>query len=158
MATAKKTAGNSDEVARKAQILTTEELASLSTFEEALALLQGKIGEENIKLASEEIGDGFKMLDNKDQLIEVPFLAVSWDFHQGEHGEFVAVKLMTKKGDKYILIDGSTGIRDQLIGYTNKTALQAGLFCVKGLRRSDYEYEDEGEMKKARTYYLDTSA
>lgn len=156
MATAKK---SGTDVAKPAQIFTTDELADLNSFDDALKLLQSKIGEENIVSADQEIGDGFKLLDNKDQLMEVPFLAVSWDFHQGEHGEFVAVKLMTKDGAKYILNDGSTGIRDQLIAFTNKKGLQAGLFCAKGLRRSDYEYEDEkGEKKKAKTYYLDTSA
>lgn len=159
MAQAKNAAKNSTDVVIPGKNVTTEELAALSSFDDALKLVAAKVGETNVGVASQEIGDGFKLLENKDQLIGVPFIAVTWDFHQGDHGEFVSVKLMTKDGQKYIVNDGSSGIRDQLIGYTNKKGTQGGLFCEKGLRRSQYEYEaEDGTKKPATTYYLDTSA
>lgn len=149
----------SNEVAIPGADFTTEELASITDFSAALEFLKGKIGEENVKVASEEIGDGFKLLENKDQLCGVQFLIVNWDFHQGDHGEFVSCKVITQDNLKYIVNDGSSGIRDQLMAYTAKQNIKAGLFCKKGLRRSDYKYTDEnGQEKPATTYYLDTSA
>lgn len=137
----------------------TEELASIDSFEAALALVTEKIGEENVVRADAEIGDGFKLLENKDSLIGTPMILVSWDFHMGDHGEFVAAKVVTKDGRKFIVNDGSSGLRDQLMGFTAKKNQRGGLLCAKGLRRSDYKYTDEdGKEKPATTYYLDTSA
>lgn len=162
MATAaKKTAASttSTEVEVPGKNITVDELAALTSFDDALKLVQEKIGEDNVGVAAAEIGDGFKLLENKDQLIGIPFIAVTWDFHQGDHGEFVSAKVMTRDGQKYIVNDGSSGIRDQLMGYTAKKNTQGGLYCEKGLRRSNYEYQDEsGQKKPATTYYLDTSA
>lgn len=139
--------------------LSVEELAGLNSFQDALSLLQDKYGAESVAVADQELGDGFKLLENKDQLNGVGFIAVNWDFHQGDHGEFVTVKVMTEDGQKYIVNDGSSGIRDQLMAYTAKSGKQAGMFCRKGLRRSDYTYtDDDGKTKPAKTYYIDTSA
>lgn len=155
MAEAKNTAGK--DVAKKGP--SSNQLADITSFDDALKLAQSLYGETNVVAASDVIGDGFKLLENKDQLIEVPFLALSWDFHQGDHGEFASVKVVTRDGQKYVVNDGSTGIRDQLMQFTADTNRYGGLFCMKGLRRSDYTYtDDKGEEKAARTYYLDTSA
>lgn len=137
----------------------TEDLAAIGSFEDALKLAVDTLGEENIARASAEIGDGFKLLETKDQLIGVPMILLTWDFSIGDFGEFVSIRLVTKDGGKFIVNDGSTGIRDQLIQYTAKKGRKGGLVCDKGLRRSDYEYTDEkGQKSKAQTYYLDTSA
>lgn len=155
MAAAKKTT----DVVIPGKNISTEELASLASFDDALKLVQAKVGEQNVGVAADEIGDGFKLLDNKDVLSGVAIIIITWDFHQGDHGEFVSCKVMTKDGQKYIVNDGSTGIRDQLIQYSKKKGTQGGLFCEKGLRRSDYTYTDEsGKESSASTYYLDTSA
>lgn len=137
----------------------SEDLAAITSFEDALKLVTEKLGQENVLVADQEIGDGFKLLENKDTLQGVEMLIVSWDFHQGDHGEFVSAKVVTKTGDKFIVNDGSSGIRDQLMSLSAKKNQQGGLFCRKGLRRSDYKYTDEsGVEKPATTYYLDTSA
>lgn len=155
MAEAKKT--TSKDVATKGPSAT--QLAEIASFDDALKLAQSIYGADAVVAASDVIGDGFKLLENKDQLIEVPFLALSWDFHQGDHGEFASLKVVTRDGAKYVVNDGSTGIRDQLMSYSAETGRYGGLFCMKGLRRSDYTYKDEnGQDKAARTYYLDTSA
>lgn len=153
------TAKKSNEIQLPGQNVTTEELANLNSFADALALVAEKIGEDKLGVAAQEIGDGFKLLENKDQLQGVAFLAVAWDFHSGDHGEFVSVKVMTKDGTKYIINDGSTGIYSQLLDYTQRKGVAGGLLCEKGLRRSDYTYtDDKGQDKPAVTYYLDTSA
>lgn len=160
MATAANKGKNtSAEVAIPGSDFSVDELAGITSFDDALNLVAEKIGQENVSVASQEIGDGFKLLDNKDQLCGVAFIAVTWDFHMGDHGEFTSMKVVTKDGGKFIINDGSSGIRDQLIGFSKKKKTQGGLFCEKGLRRSDYKYTDEkGEEKPATTYYLDTSA
>lgn len=149
---------NNSEVVVPGKDFNPDELAGIKSFDDALALVKEKMGESNVKVASEEIGDGFKLLENKDLLSGVQSLFVTWDFHQGDHGEFVSAKVVTVDGAKYIVNDGSSGIRDQLMAYTAKHNTQGGLFCAKGLRRSDYKYTDEdGTEKPATTYYLDTS-
>ena len=159
MATAGSKGSKSTEIAVPGANFEVEELAGIVSFDDALKLVQAKIGEENIAVASAEIGDGFKLLENKDQLCGVAFIAVTWDFHMGDHGEFASMKVVTKDGLKFIVNDGSSGIRDQLMGYSKKKKVQGGLFCEKGLRRSDYKYTDEhGQENPATTYYLDTSA
>lgn len=136
-----------------------EELQKVSSFEEALNLVASKVGQEGVLSAEQEIGDGFKLLDNKDNLLGVEMLLVNWDFHPGDHGEFVSAHVVTKSGDKYIVNDGSSGMRDQLMQLSARTNSYSGLFCRKGLRRSDYEHTDEnGKKTPAKTYYLDTSA
>lgn len=143
----------------KTPAYSVEELAGISSFEEALNLATEKHGAESVARASEQIGDGFKLLENKDQLCGVPMLIMAWDFHMGDHGEFVSAKVVTKDNNKFIVNDGSSGLRDQLMAYSAKTGSQTNLFCDKGLRRSDYKYTDEdGTEKPATTYYLDTSA
>jgi hypothetical protein len=159
MAEAKNTAGKNVAPVVPGKNISSDELSALNSFDDALRLVQAKVGETNVGVAADEIGDGFKLLDNKDQLIGVPFIGITWDFHQGDHGEFVSLKLMTKDGLKFIVNDGSTGLRDQLIAYSKKKNTQGGLFCEKGFRRSDYTYTDEkGKESPATTYYLDTSA
>jgi hypothetical protein len=147
----------SKDVARKGP--SSAQLSDIASFDDALKLAREMYGEAAVVAAADVIGDGFKLLDNKDQLIEVPFLALAWDFHQGDHGEFVSLKVVTRDGLKFVVNDGSTGIRDQLMQYSADKNQYGGLFCMKGLRRSDYTYEDEnGEEKAAKTYYIDTSA
>lgn len=157
MATAGKKTGK--DLAVPGTDFSVDELAAIVSFDDAMALATAKLGEDGISRASEEIGDGFKLLENKDQLIGIPMLLVTWDFHQGDHGEFVSAKVVTRDNQKFIVNDGSSGIRDQLVAYSAKKFRQGGLFCDKGLRRSDYKYTDENGIEKpATTYYLDTSA
>jgi hypothetical protein len=149
----------SEEVAKTFPTISSEALAEISSFEEAVALAQSVYGTEAVVAASDVLGDGFKLLGNKDALIDVPFFAVTWNFTMGDHGEFVAVKVITKDGQKLIVTDGSKGIYEMLANYSKSSGRYGGLFVNKGLRRSDYTYEDEdGTEKAARTYYLDVSA
>lgn len=149
----------SQEVERQTPSIPTEALAEVTSFNDAVALAESVYGQDAVKVASDVLGDGFKMLENKDQLIEVPFFALSWNFVMGDHGEYVAVKVVTETDQKLIITDGSKGIYEMLAHYSKQTGRYGGLFCRKGLRRSDYTYEDDkGNEQSARTYYLDVSA
>lgn len=150
---------NSGEV-EKFSTFQPEELAEIKTFDQALTLLADKIGEDNIHVVSDVLGDGFRLIDDKDTLIGIPMLLVTWEFRQGDFGEYVSVKAITA-GDnrKVVFNDGSTGIRDQLRRYSEKTNKTSGLMCPHGLRVSRYDFTDEstGQTKSATTYYIDTS-
>lgn len=140
-----------------------EALSNIESFDDALALL----AEEGIAIdmADEKLGNGFAIISDKGILCGVEFLLLSWQFNQGDKGEFVSCNLVAKMPgqktpSKFVLNDGSTGIREQLKQYTKKTGKTAGLYVKHGLRRSDYTYEDQatGENSAATTFYLDTSA
>lgn len=149
----------STEVDRIHPAIATEALAEVKSFADAVQLAQQVYGQENVVVASDVLGDGFRMLENKDALSGVGFFAVSWNFSMGDHGEFVAVKLVTEDDRKLVITDGSTGIYAQLAQYSKQTGRYGGLFVRKGLRRSDYTYtDDKGDEKDAHTYYLDVSA
>lgn len=140
--------------------LSDEALSGITSFDDALRLLQETYGADSVAIASDVLGDGFALLDNNDKhkLVGEGFILVNWDFHMGDHGEFVAARLVTANNKKMVLIDGSTGICKQLSLYTANTGKSAGLYVAKGLRRSDYTYDDNGTEKAATTYYLDVSA
>lgn len=140
-----------------------QQLRTVATFDDALALL----AEEGIAVASadETLGNGFSIIDDKSVLIGVELLLMSWQFNNGDMGEFVSINAVAKYRGvtnapaKLIINDGSTGIYKQLKELTAQTGKTAGLYVRKGLRVSNYEYEDDKGVKRpAQTFYLDTSA
>ena len=116
--------------------------------------------------ASSELGDGFEVLDNKDRVVDVPFVLISWSFStKGKFGEFVSARLVTEGNGKYVINDGGTGIYAQLREFTDTHGgRDGGLFVRKGLRKSEYSVDlpdpKTGEIvpTPAVTYYLSTSA
>ena len=132
-------------------------------FSEALELAKEIYGDEAVQLASDAIGDGFALTDNKDRFIGEKMIFLKWTFSEGdfinkETGEksgFVSCRVVTPSG-KYIINDGGTGIMAQLQQFTTDNfGRQGGLVAAKGLRKSTYsnEYTQNGE-----TFYIDTSA
>lgn len=137
-------------------------LSELSGFDSALALLSETSGTVD---SFDDYGNGFTILptEEKNRLIKVPFVALQWRFHNGDNGEFVSVEIVTKGGEKLVVNDGSTGIRDQLKAVTDRrikrgadaVSAHTNLYVSQGLRRSDYQYTDsDGKAKNATTYYL----
>lgn len=138
-------------------------LANITSFDDALAVVNEVFGGSIIE-ADKVLGTGFAVLDDKNRLIGVPFVAVKIDQHDSDKsdlGKFVSLHVVTQDGRKYIVNDGSTGIYAQIQElWTRKPELVGlPLMVRRGLRRSDYTYMDEsGKAKPATTYYLDTSA
>lgn len=151
-------------------------LLDIRTWEDAVKLAQETLGAEVITSADQEIGDGFALLENskdKRQLVNVPIFLMGWDFHLGDFGEFVSVRVIvapTEKGQsvrKLRINDGSDGVYRQLSEYTRKTNRMGGLLVNRGLRASDYYFNaDTRETRNtpadgftpATTFYLNTSA
>lgn len=144
------------------RLISKDQFASVASWDDALALARETYGE---LMSSDQFGDGFTMLDNKDKLLDNPFLILdssvtdSKEFtRNGEPAAFVAMRVVTKGGDKFIVIDGSTGLCNQLIEWRTKTGRRGGFVCMHGLRKSEYTYTDpNGDTSPATTYYLDES-
>jgi len=102
---------------------------------------------------------GLPVIATKDKgtLVGVPFFLMTWQFREGDKGEFVSAVIALADGTKKVLNDGSTGIMAQLKGLTadreaaKHPTPQALRMVSKGLRRSDYTIEDGST---ATTYYL----
>lgn len=115
---------------------------------------------------SEEFGDGFVLLEDKDSLVKVPFLITEFQFNPGEFGgDYIALRVIRfDNNERYVIIDGSTGIKEQVARYiahatggqykVGQTYVQP-ILCKSGLRRSDYDYTDEkGKVTPASTFYI----
>src|SRR5260221_13764104 len=76
---------------------------------EALGYVEASDPEEG--LGGEQWG---AIVSDKSMLCGVPFLIVAVKMNVGDNGDFVTLLVLTKSGDRYIVNDGSTGIRDQL--------------------------------------------
>lgn len=135
-------------------------LLAIQSFDDAAALLASE--DIPVVAADQVIGNGFAVVNDKGFLCGVPMMLLSWHFNNGDNGQFVSIHAVANlPGNtlgKYIVNDGSTGIYAQLLKYTEKTGKTAGLVVKRGLRRSDYTYDDNGQTKNATTFYLDTSA
>lgn len=131
-------------------------LRSVETFEDAFEL--AAIAFNGVADATTEIGDGFELLDDKDDLIGVPFIILTFSLHEGEHkrdGEnlkFVSMRIMTKGNRKFVVNDGGTGLAEQLVNYARRTGKAGGLGVPHGLRVSTYNHPVHGPGK---THYLD---
>lgn len=136
------------------------DMLQVQTFEDALNLMIETYGSDGVITADEVLGNGFGLLSNKDLLCGVPFLCMKWQFYPGKFADnFVTIMVVTQKGEKYLVNDGSTGLCKQLWELTQNTGRQGGMVARHGLTRSDFTYLDENNVEKpASTFYIDTSA
>lgn len=149
---------------QNAQRFDNDALRAITSFDEALALTEQTLGHEVVN-ASDEMGNGFTILPttDKDKLVGVRFLIMSFDFHAGDNGTYVSCQIVTEDGRRLVLNDGSTGICDQLITWNQKTNRSGGLL-VNGVRRSEYDRKNEhgdvivnpntGRAERGVTFYL----
>lgn len=127
-----------------------DDLRAISSIDDAIALVQAQLG-ATVYDATEAIGDGFTMLDDKDRLLSIPFFAVSWTFAPGDFGaEYLIMRVVTDRGEKYVVTDGGTGLCDQVRSFTERTGSTNGLLVRRGLRKSEYD----NEFGHGVTYYL----
>lgn len=145
----------------------SDDMRNIASFDDAMALmLEAGITVDD---AAEAIGDGFVLLknDDKNHLVGVPLLFMTWSFSQGDFGQFVAARVVAKLSNgsvgKYVVTDGSAGIYKDLAEYTNRSGKLGGLWTMGGLSRSDYEVDipdpKTGDIVRspATTYYIDVS-
>lgn len=133
------------------------DLRNISSFEDAIRLAEQAYG--SVVDATDEIGSGFIMLDNKDRLCDVPFLILSVSFPEGDYrnpdtGEmshFAVVRLVTQTGDRFVVTDGGHGIYSQLDEFVVRSGRTGGILVKGGLRKSEYDHPEHG---RSVTYYL----
>lgn len=139
----------------------TEDYASITSFADALELVNERLGGEVID--SQDLGDGFALCEDKDSLLKIPFIILATTFSEGEYKDeagnlttFVSCRIVTQDGRKLVLNDGGTGIHDQILLMHQHHPETVGkpIICRNGLRKSTYDHPQHG---KATTYYLDTS-
>lgn len=119
-----------------------------------------ELAEADAIISAAELGTGWTVLatNEKSRLVGVPLIVLDWQFNDGDNGEFVSARVLTKANERLVVNDGSTGICQQLRELEMREETRA-IFCKRGLRVSEYEYEDkDGSKRPAKTFYLDTSA
>lgn len=151
-----------------------EQLNGISDFASAVAAVQDAYGD--VVVASEEasLGDTFTRVDKAD-LVGVKMLLLDWFLSPGDYAEeMMVIRAVTGDGERIVFADGSTGLRNELIEYEEKTGRNGGVLLEKGLRVSSYFVdENTGEVlskkqhqeavmagrkpRPATTYYLDAS-
>lgn len=152
--------------------------ASIESFDQAFAMTTAAVGVVNV---ADELGNGFRIAteDDKMRMQGEPLIFMEWFTNDGDFGDFVSANVVQRAKDgaaiKWVINDGSTGIKTQLLDYEKRTGKNGGLFAPKGLRVSTYnidaetgqplsktevrEYITSGrKTAPAHTFYIDTSA
>ncbi len=155
--------GTAVEVMETASVIPTELYRDLETFEDFLAVAQEAYGD--VDDVSETIGDGFAVLEDKSMLIGTPLIFMEWTFRKSDvtSEDYISIRVGARNPDgtmrKYIVNDGGAGLREQLREYQKTTGRTGGLVARRGLRVSEYDYDNgNGKTSRAKTYYIDTSA
>lgn len=133
------------------------------TFAAALAAVQTINGGQEVESSADVLADEWPEVAKK-QLVNVPFLAVTWSVsapESSETGQYIVVRGITKDGRRFRFADGSTGIMSQLVKLTRERinaghpAPNAGLVCEMGLTSSKYKTTDAaGKPIDAETFYV----
>jgi len=158
-----------DAVVKSTPVVSDAQLADIQSFDDAIQLVQDVFGGRLIDVSS-EMGTGFRILENKDLLVGVPFIIIRVTENEGDYQDsFVSLTLVTQKNEKYVLNDGSTGIRAQVLDYFTRNPDRVGdpILVKSGLRKSEYYFNENTRevsnkpqpgFSPAATYYLDLSA
>lgn len=138
------------------------DLRAIANYDDAIRLLT----ESGVTLrdATTEIGDGFILLENKDELLGRQFVVLHAAFAKGDYGddtEYCILRVVSAAG-KFVVTDGGTGIVPQMRDYISRNGNAAGLVCPRGLRKSEYDTDINGKpttdkslaVGKGTTYYL----
>jgi hypothetical protein len=113
-----------------------------------------------------EYGDGLEIIGkdgiSEDTLLGVPFVIFDARFHPGSYGDsFLSLSIATldAKGDitgRFVLNDGSTGIRQQWARIAGELPEGALFFVKRGLRKSEFLYsESAGRVVTAEDGFKD---
>jgi hypothetical protein len=134
-----------------------EDIPFVETFEEAIRHFGGE------DLLSLDAIDDYVKLDDKNQLVDTPFIVVKFWFSTGEildeaTGEvretvYATAQLITADSRKFTITDGSTGVRKQLQKWYERTGRWGGVPARSGLRVSRYPNPTNRKLL-AETFYL----
>jgi hypothetical protein len=117
------------------------DLREIPDYETAMRVALETYGE--VADATMELGNGFALLSKGDKakLVGKPFLAMYWTFNESQEygGHFASMAAVTADNQKFIVNDGSAGIFQDLLAFTQEhNGRQGALLCPGGLRESSY--------------------
>lgn len=157
--------------------LSDVDLRGIQDYEDAQSLINDEYG--GTVDISDVLGNGFSVLPNseKSKLVGKGFAIVGWSFNPGDFGPFVSAIIVTQDGGKFRINDGSTGVYQQLLDFSNEHKRFGGITVPHGLRVSQYDTcaecnrprrkddavcatcgDETDRRSRGETYYLDTSA
>lgn len=114
-----------------------QDMREIGSYEDALKLAEQIHG--TVDSIADELGTGFSILEDKTKLVGQKFVIITFRVNpKGDFGAFVSVALVTDKGGKYIINDGSSGIMKQLLEYAQAKKKFGAMEVPRGLRVSDY--------------------
>lgn len=152
--------GGSLAVSRPA-LWSEDELRDINTIDELKARIAERGDVTTADAAS--FGNGYSVLEDKAVLMGRELYIIDWRFNVGDNGEFVTLQVLSEDRnggtEKWIVNDGSTGIREQLRKIEAANGGKTAVIRVKkGFRVSEYDYTDavDGKTKRAKTYYIST--
>lgn len=117
-----------------------EQLRQIVTVDDAMALAASTYG-EIIDLRDLELGNGFKVTQDKRRLVGVPFLILCSQFYFGDFSEFASMMVFTLDGanNRIITNDGGAGVCQQLKQVIRLTGHNGGFTVPQGYRVSEYK-------------------
>lgn len=111
-----------------------------------------------------EVIDDYQKLDDKRQLVNVPFFVNRfWFTTDADSGrQYATMRILTSRPintgagatQKVVITDGSTGIFRQLRLYAQKQQKSGGFIVRNGLRASEYVQDTSEGRVDAKTFYL----
>lgn len=115
-------------------------LRNITTAEQALELAASTFGEV-LDLRDLELGNGFKVTQDKRRLVGTPFLILASQFYMGDWSEFASLMVFTLDGanNRIITNDGGTGVCRQLKDIVKQTGRNGGFTVPQGYRVSEYK-------------------
>lgn len=121
--------------------MSDSELRSITSFDEAVKYVKEQY-KETVSVA-EHLGNGFTVLDKdeKERLVGVPFIILSFTLNEGDFGDegFTSMMVVTGEDKRFVVNDGGTGIREQLLDLANQFPGRfGGFFVPHGLTMSTY--------------------
>lgn len=130
----------------------TEEIESWSQFQEVMATNPDAV----------QAIDDFVKLDDKRQLLGLPFLISRFWFSLGDVSDYATMRcllsrpILTPEGetDRVVITDGSKGIYEQLRELSLSSGRMTNLVVRHGLRVSEYTIDTDEGTKAAKTFYL----
>lgn len=117
-----------------------ETLLTIRSAEDAMNLCASTWGDV-IDLRDLELGNGFKVTQDKSRLVGVPFLILTSQFYFGDYSEFASMMVITMDNNNYRLItnDGGSGVCQQLKRAIRLSGRNGGFSVPNGYRVSEYK-------------------
>lgn len=117
---------------------TVTELAHVETFEDALRLAQSLYGD---LIPSYSLGDGFVGIEDKDELLGVPFVVMGWGLGWSSFADdeqFSILRVVTQDGRKIRFSDGGSGVHRTMVERFGTPERFVALVALGGLSKGEY--------------------